>query len=317
VTLRPCAPTRIRNSSVMARRLARLRLPSRGVPRLSVASFNAHAGVDGWGRPYDLTDACRRLDADVVVLQETFAPLDGPSQADDVATALDYATVELPLARAWRRKEPIWHGKGWEPRRVMSSHLKALRVGGRVGTISGNLAGYEEGTWGLAVLSRARVVATEELELGRLKRDFTHRSALVVRLATESVGADLRAERSGTQVEDDGAVIRADDTNFTVIGMHAAHLSDGSPLQLRRLHKQLPSRQAPAALLGDLNLWGPPVSVMLPGWRRAVRGRTWPAWRPHSQPDHILVTRLVTVVEADVLRTGDSDHRAVRAVLSW
>jgi len=59
------------------------------MPELSVASFNAHAGMDGWGRPYDLTEACRHLDADVIVLQEIFAPLNAISQADEVAAALD------------------------------------------------------------------------------------------------------------------------------------------------------------------------------------------------------------------------------------
>jgi len=254
--------------------------------------------MDGWGRPYDLADACRRLDADVVVLQETFAPLDGPSQAEDVAAALDYTAVELPLSRAWRRKEPIWHGKRWEPHRMMSTHLKALRVGGRVDGADASLAGYEEGTWGLAVLSRARVVTTEAIELGKLKRDFTHRGALVVRLGV-------------------GTPAAGEDADFTLVGTHAAHLTAGSPLQLRRLRGELPPRELPAALAGDLNLWGPPISMMLPGWRRAVRGRTWPAWRPHSQPDHILVTEPVAVAEGTVVRTGDSDHRAVRAVLSW
>jgi endonuclease/exonuclease/phosphatase family metal-dependent hydrolase len=207
----------------------------------------------------------------------------------------------------------------------MSTHLKALRVGGRVDSADANLAGYEEGTWGLAVLSRPRVVTTEALELGKLKRDFTRRGALVVRLAVGLPGAASPREPGAAGPREPGAagpreVLLADsagDSNFTLVGTHAAHLSDGSPLQLRRLLRKLPPRDEPAALAGDLNLWGPPVSIMLPGWARAVRGRTWPAWRPHSQTDHILVTQPVTVVEAEVVRTGDSDHRAVRAVLSW
>jgi endonuclease/exonuclease/phosphatase family metal-dependent hydrolase len=66
-----------------------------------------------------------------------------------------------------------------------------------------------------------------------------------------------------------------------------------------------------------MNLWGPPVSLLLPGWRRAVRGRTWPSWRPHSQPDHVLVTSVVRVIDGAVVRTGNSDHLAVRAHLAW
>ena len=49
-----------------------------------------------------------------------------------------------------------------------------------------------------------------------------------------------------------------------------------------------------------MNLWGPPVSSFFRGWRRAVIGRTWPAHRPHSQLDHVLVTPAGRVVDARV-----------------
>jgi endonuclease/exonuclease/phosphatase (EEP) superfamily protein YafD len=48
---------------------------------------------------------------------------------------------------------------------------------------------------------------------------------------------------------------------------------------------------------------------------RTVRGRTWPAGRPHSQIDHILVRPGTEVVEAEVLPAVGSDHRPVRATL--
>lgn len=270
-----------------------------------MASFNTHAGMDGWGRRYDLTDACRTLDADVIVLQETFAPLQGASQADELAAELGYTPVELPLARAWRRQEGIEGGAGWEPRKVLPTTEKALQVGRRVDDAKrADLANYEEGTWGLSVLSRPRVVTTETLQLGRLKRDFTRRGALVVELAVEPVAAAPAPPQGG-------------EGNFTVIGTHAAHLSVGSPLQIRLLHRQLPRDGSPAALAGDMNLWGPPLSLLLPGWTRAVRGRTWPAWRPHSQPDHVLVNRAVTVVSGEVVHAGNSDHLAVRVQLRF
>jgi len=295
------------------------------MPELSVASFNAHAGMDGWGRPYDLTEACRHLDADVIVLQEIFAPVGAISQADEVAAALDYTAVELPLARAWRRTEAIWQGKGWEPRKLLPPQQKALRVGGRVDLASSDLAGYEEGTWGLAVLSRVKVVTTEATQLGKLKRDFTKRGALRVDLEVpradgyETVDRSESAGGGGTDdVRTPPVCLRtAGVASFTVVGTHAAHLTAGSPLQLRRLRTELPPTDRPAALAGDMNLWGPPASLMLPGWTRAVKGRTWPAWRPHSQPDHIFVTGAVTVLEGEVVRAGNSDHRGVRARLRW
>jgi endonuclease/exonuclease/phosphatase family metal-dependent hydrolase len=209
--------------------------------------------------------------------------------------------------------------------------MRALRVGGRADATRSELAAYEEGTWGLAVLSRARILTTEALELGRLKRDFTHRSALAVRLCVGSPHSGglppvslSPASLSPASLSEAGppgasrpAAREEVEADFTVVGMHAAHLSHGSPIQLRRLASQLPPTYTPAAIAGDLNLWGPPVSIMLPGWTRAVRGRTWPAWRPHSQPDHILVSRPVKVSAPEVIRTGNSDHRAVRAVLYW
>ncbi len=275
------------------------------MPELSVASLNTHAGMDGWGRRYDLVDACRQLDADVIALQEVFAPLEETSQSDEIAAQLGYTPVELPLARAWRRKEGIQQGRGWQPRTVLPTTLKAIRVGGRVDySKRSNLAGYEEGTWGIAVLSRPRVVTTEAVRLGRLRRDFTHRGALVVEL---DVG-------SGQPASQDAPAGRG---NFMMVGTHAAHLTVGSPLQMRRLYRQLPTARMPAAFAGDMNMWGPPLSLLLPGWRRAVRGRTWPAWRPHSQTDHILVNEAVTVVGGEVVHAGNSDHLAVRAQLRW
>lgn len=268
------------------------------VAELSLASFNTHAGMDGWGRRYDLVDACRKLEADVIVLQETFAPREAISQAEAIGAELGYHVVELPLARAWRRKEGIEEGEGWEPRKVLPTTAKALRVGGRVDySRRYDLAGYEEGTWGLAVLARTAVASWRSLQLGKLKRDFTQRGALVVDL-------DVNGGEPGR-------------TRFTVVGTHAAHLTVGSPRQIRQLHKQLPGGDSPAALAGDMNLWGPPLSLLLPGWRRAVRGRTWPAWRPHSQPDHIFVNGAVAVGGGSVVRAGNSDHRAVRAILRF
>lgn len=66
---------------------------------------------------------------------------------------------------------------------------------------------------------------------------------------------------------------------------------------------------------GDFNMWGPVVRFDAGSLRGAVRGRTYPAHRPHSQIDHILVTPRLEVLESSVLGDMGSDHRAVRAVL--
>jgi endonuclease/exonuclease/phosphatase family metal-dependent hydrolase len=103
------------------------------------------------------------------------------------------------------------------------------------------------------------------------------------------------------------------------VDLVAVHLSSrlpyAPPLQLLRLRRQLPPRERRTVLVGDFNLWGPAVSAMLPGWRRAVRGRTWPAHRPHSQIDHVLVRDDIEVMDAAVLDEVGSDHRPVRVTL--
>ncbi len=45
---------------------------------LTVASFNAHWGVDARGRPFDVGAAARSLGADLLVVQEVWRPHRGP-----------------------------------------------------------------------------------------------------------------------------------------------------------------------------------------------------------------------------------------------
>jgi endonuclease/exonuclease/phosphatase family metal-dependent hydrolase len=101
-----------------------------------------------------------------------------------------------------------------------------------------------------------------------------------------------------------------------LVAIHlTSRLPHGPPIQLRRLRRALPDSPSPAVIAGDFNLWGPPVSVLLPGWRRAVVGATWPARRPHSQIDHVLVRGDVSAVTGEVLPDVGSDHRPVRVRL--
>jgi endonuclease/exonuclease/phosphatase family metal-dependent hydrolase len=263
-----------------------------------VANFNLHAGVDGWGRPFDVVDACRALGADVIVLEETWAPDGAPSLAHAVGSTLGYTVTEHPLAdgrlagphpradHRWMR--PLdWRG---------SSHaiyLDGNRPFGARVTRSTRYREAKPGSWGIAVLSRFPVVDRHVIELGRLRRDRARRAALLVRI---DVG----------------------DRVLTVVGTHMSHLSYGSPLHFRRLHRLLEVEVGPdpAVLAGDMNLWGPPVGAFFPGWRRVVRAKTWPAWSPHSQVDHILVRGGVDLLGGEALPMAGSDHRPVRARLT-
>jgi endonuclease/exonuclease/phosphatase family metal-dependent hydrolase len=82
------------------------------------------------------------------------------------------------------------------------------------------------------------------------------------------------------------------------------------------LRAALPPADGPGVFAGDMNMWGWAVERLAPrGWRRAVRGRTFPSHRPHSQTDHVLVTPPVRILEAEVVPQVMSDHRPVRVRL--
>ena len=259
---------------------------------LRVASFNVHCGVDGWGRPFDVVAACRAVDADVLVLQESWRPDDGAaSTAGCVAAALGYHVVEEVLARGrLLRPDPSADAR-WGPgirRTVGSLRLDGGLPGRRT---AARYRPSEAGSWGLAVLTRVPVDDVDTVGLGRLGRDRARRLAIRCRLAV-------------------------DDRTLTVLGTHMSHLEQGSPTQFRRLRSALPGPGEPGVVTGDMNLWGPAVVALLPGWRRAVTGRTWPASRPHSQLDHLLVNRSAAGRDGAVLPLPGSDHLPVRATVT-
>jgi endonuclease/exonuclease/phosphatase family metal-dependent hydrolase len=111
--------------------------------------------------------------------------------------------------------------------------------------------------------------------------------------------------------------IDVDGTALQVLGTHlSSRLPHVPMLQLRQLARNAPPPGVPAVIAGDCNFWGPGVRSFLRGWRRAVRGRTWPAGRPHSQIDHVLVRPAdVRVLDGRVLDDVGSDHRPVRVEL--
>jgi endonuclease/exonuclease/phosphatase family metal-dependent hydrolase len=139
------------------------------VADLTVASFNIH-----WGRaakraryaPFDVAGACRRLDAEVLVLQESWAPDDGEAQHDAVAAAAGYTEVVVePLGRSHLDPEP-----------KVVSHPDPQR---RRGT----------GDWCLAVLSRLPVTSRATTPLPPLPTDPAARA--VVRIDVEVDGRPL------------------------------------------------------------------------------------------------------------------------------
>jgi len=234
---------------------------------LTIASFNCHAGLqarrNGSCAPYDLDAVLHGIDADVIVVQESWTPDGDRAAVHRAAEAVGAEVFELPFGRA--KLDPWPH----VPR-----------------------AGDGRGTIGIAILSRLPARVQGHLAVG-------------------TVAGDPTPERGGLHV-----TLDVDGTAVELIGVHlTSRLPYGPPIQLRRLHRQLPASDRPAIVAGDCNFWGPAVQAFLPGWRRTVRGRTWPASRPHSQIDHILVRPGIEVLDAEVLPAVGSDHRPVRAHL--
>jgi endonuclease/exonuclease/phosphatase family metal-dependent hydrolase len=151
-----------------------------------------------------------------------------------------------------------------------------------------------DGDWQVAILSRLPVVDSAVVPLEpQLPRDPGRRALLV------------------TTVEVGGGA-------FMVCGTHLPVPKDPVWRLTPSLRRALPPADRPAALAGDMNTWGWCIDRMAgAGWRRAVRGRTYPARRPHSQVDHILVSTPVEVAGAEVVRQVMSDHRPIRATLRF
>jgi len=149
------------------------------------------------------------------------------------------------------------------------------------------------GTWEQAVLSRFPVIGRREIVIGTIKGDPAgSRRALEVTI-----------DVNGTALE--------------VIALHtSSRLHTLAPLRhLYGLKRQLTDGR-PQVIAGDFNFWGPPIALMMPGWKRPVRGGTWPSRHPHSQIDHILVRGGVEPIGGEVLAATPSDHRPVRAYVS-
>jgi endonuclease/exonuclease/phosphatase family metal-dependent hydrolase len=152
-----------------------------------------------------------------------------------------------------------------------------------------------DGDWMIAVLSRLPVRDAEVRRLEpQLRRDPARRA--VLRVTVEVGGAP-----------------------FVVCGTHLPLLKDPVWRLAPSLRAALPpATTTPAAFAGDMNMWGWCVDRLVSkGWRRVVRGRTYPAHRPHSQTDHVLVTPAVEAVEAEVVPQVLSDHRPVRTRLRF
>ena len=142
------------------------------MPELTVASFNVHwgrgKGKDGFPE-FDVPAACASFDADVIVLQESWAPDQGIAQHDAVADALGMRAVAVPMARA--RLEP-------KPRLLARA-------------TDGETAG--DGSWSLAVVTRKPIRASRVIPLPQLPLDSWRRVLLHVELDVDGTNLAMIA----------------------------------------------------------------------------------------------------------------------------
>ena len=133
-----------------------------------------------------------------------------------------------------------------------------------------------EGTIGISVLARVPVRRLGRVPVGPTPGDpAPARTAIVAEV--DAGGVPLR-----------------------LVGVHlTSRLPHGPVQQLRRLTRGLHELgdESPPVIAGDCNFWGPGVQRLMRGWRRPVRGRTWPARWPHSQIDILFVSRVLYVFE--------------------
>jgi len=259
-----------------------------------VATFNLHAGVDGWGRPTRVLDLVKELDADVLILPELWRADEGPDFYEELRTSLHLDGGFAALAKG----ERVTSGVGtttWQPRLAHFVGERGLYFNEHRTltkaqlTYRSQLGHVEAGTWGLGLLTRLAVEDVRVVSLGRLPREKVQRALVVARL-------------------------REGERSFHVLAIHGAHLSHGSYRQYRRVKEFVATLDPalPVLLGGDFNSWRPLLRLFLPGWQTLAKGRTWPAPRPHSQIDHLL-GRGPWISHQSFTRDGGSDHLALVA----
>lgn len=261
---------------------------------LSVAMFNIHAGIDGWGRPFDVLASVRRIDADVLIVAEDVRRIgDQNSMAQEVGERLGYSVVDVPFVEVEitdgfgpSPDEPRWGPPGLRPPIRAIRYRDEAMLPWRRPTAPERAQRSRPATLGLALLSRLPYRASV-IALPNLVADPSRRSLVLLDIAL----------RDGT---------------IRVAGTHLGHLTHGSPFQMRAIRNAL--RAGPPTVLGgDMNCWGPLLLRYLPAMRRGVIGPTWPSWRPRHQIDHLLHSAGTAVADPAVFDSLGSDHRAIRA----
>lgn len=231
-----------------------------------------------------LRAAAASLDADVLCLQEVDRHLPRSGHADQVAVVAD-ATGAV----AWRF-EPAIGGDpdgAWRP------------IGGTEGA----------GAYGVAIASRLPVLSWHTLALtppavpAIMPGSIPRQTGRGGRLGRPQVIRDMPRVVLA-------AVVETRRGPMTVGCCHLTYVQGWNVAQLRRALALLRPLPAPRFLLGDFNMAGR-LPALASRWRSLARARTFPAWRPLLQIDHVLAEGHVDLLGSSVRQLPVSDHRAV------
>jgi endonuclease/exonuclease/phosphatase family metal-dependent hydrolase len=221
-------------------------------------------------------DAVRRLDPDILALQEVDRAQERSHHADltDIA-ARAMGAVDQRFAPAVTGTP----GTDWVPASERDDPATAA--------------------YGVSLLSRYPAAAWRVLRLPRIpfRVPRTDQHLWPRRLARE----EPRIALAGRFETADGPL--------TAVSTHLSFVPGWGQLQLLAIRRALAGEAPPVVLLGDLNLSGRQPEL-LTGYRSLGRAPTMPAGRPRVQIDHILVRgRLGAVRAIDNPELELSDHR--------
>jgi endonuclease/exonuclease/phosphatase family metal-dependent hydrolase len=253
--------------------------------RLATINIASGRDTDGTVRLPRLAQAVAALGADVVALQEVDRLLPRSARADQgavvgAACAGDGPAWDVVFAAALHGTP----GPGGDARPAPDSAVDVP-------------------SYGVALLSRHRVVATHELRLAPARG----RRPIVLPPGTRPPVWFLADEQRVALA----VTLRTPDGPLTVVSTHLSFAPGRAAWQLRRLRAWAADLPRPLVVLGDLNLPGT-LPRRLTGWTPLVQAPTFPSPQPRLQLDHALADGLTArVAHASAVPVGGSDHRGL------